>query len=145
MKLIFLMIIGVNMVFANLVRSGDIVTDTLTNLQWQDNETNGNLSAGTWESALEQCELLNLNVNTDWRLPNVRELKSITDKARVAPAMNLSATTFAFVQFSGVPYWSASTVEGSETRAWVVSFDNGGSNSSLKGTTNNIRCVRDSE
>ncbi|CAA6816026.1 MAG: Unknown protein, partial [uncultured Sulfurovum sp.] len=57
-----------------------IVTDSLNNLEWQDN---GAFVAETWKEAMERCESLSLGeVGKDggWRLPNVNELMSIVNR-----------------------------------------------------------------
>src|SRR3989304_7183632 len=56
----------------------DCVIDKLTGLMWT---KNANLPGSTtpWQQALDSSNTLNLCGNTDWRLPNRKELHSLTD------------------------------------------------------------------
>ncbi len=91
-------------------RANDIVTDNVTHLMWQDdneantiqkqwltdenyntcsNDTNSSACTDTsGDTAVTYCENLNLRGYTDWRLPTVEELVSITDNGRSAPAID---------------------------------------------------------
>jgi len=92
------------------------VTDTCTGLTWQQ----ATMSASyTWAEALRLCESFELGGETDWRLPNVRELQSIVDYGRVHPAIDpvFSATP--------TPYWSSSSMVNGPDSAWLVDFNIG--------------------
>ncbi|MCX5895254.1 MAG: DUF1566 domain-containing protein, partial [Proteobacteria bacterium] len=67
------------------------VKDNLTGLVWT---KNANLPNGylTWQSALDYVAGMNAGTHenfgyTDWRLPNVNELKSLTDNSRYYPGL----------------------------------------------------------
>lgn len=60
------------------------VTDSSTGLVWQQAEP-GTMS---WDSALAYCEGLSLTGANDWRLPNIKELESLTDDTRISPALD---------------------------------------------------------
>lgn len=94
----------------------------------------------TWDSALSYCENLSLAGNTDWRLPNRKELQSLVDYERYNPA--LDATYFPGVNSSY--YWSSTTNASDSGDAWEVSFYNGNSDY-FKTTLNYVRCVRAGE
>ena len=51
------------------------VTDTDTGLMW----TQVPAAATAWDAALSYAENLSLNGYTDWRLPNIKELQTLTD------------------------------------------------------------------
>ena len=96
----------------------DTVTDTSTSLMWQQ-ETPDNLV--TWEQALSYCENLSLAGYTDWRLPTIKEMRSLVDFSRYKPAIN--ATYFPDTTESF--YWSSTTYAGSTSNAWGVYFNYG--------------------
>lgn len=149
MKILFFIIISFNILLAELVKSidGNIVSDTVSHLQWQNNETESQHTTKNWEDGIAHCETLDLSFNTDWRLPNIRELKSIVQRSLIAPAMD--TTNFSYVE-TDIAYWSSSTyyaTSGADkyTYAWSVNFGGGISSTDLKTRTRNVRCVRDSE
>jgi len=67
------------------------VTDTSTGLMWQQDtarDDQGNYDTMTWEEALAYCESRTLGGHTDWRLPTIKELRSLVDYTRYNPAIN---------------------------------------------------------
>jgi hypothetical protein len=131
--------------------SDGTVTDLMTKLMWQQcsaglsgtNCATGAAGLYTWANAITYCEGLPLGGFTDWRLPNFRELQSVTDMTMYNPAIN--TTYFPATQSS--TYWSSTTYADATTDAWVVNFINGmtyGStvNGTIKTNTKYIRCVR---
>jgi hypothetical protein len=70
------------------------VTDNCTGLQWlqdsvetPDDDLDGHPDPVTWCKAMEFCNDLVFADHSDWRLPNVRELQSLVDYGRFAPAI----------------------------------------------------------
>jgi len=94
-----------------------IVTDNKTNLQWQDDAIG---STTSMQGAINTCEALELGGHTDWRLPNINELKSIIVDTKVAPSID-----GAFQNTTSNSYWSATTNAANTGNAWVVNFSNG--------------------
>jgi len=131
------------MVFYNADASGgsftdkgdDTVTDSDTGLMWQ-KEDDG--VTRTWESAITYCEGLSLGGYTDWRLPNIKELESITDDAKNSPAID---STY-FTNTNSSDYWSSPTTAESTSSAWHVNFYSGSISSSYKSGSYYVRCVR---
>jgi hypothetical protein len=122
---------------ASFSKSANIVTDSNTGLQWQDNEIGSTM---TWQSAIDHCEALSLDSYSDWRLPNVNELKTIVDRSKYSPAM---VSGFSNVSSGG--YWSSSTYKNDSSFAWIVFFRNGGVGSRSKSSSDGVRCVRAGE
>ena len=110
------------------------ITDLDTGLTWQQAE----VSAITWESALQYAEGLTLGGFSDWRLPNIKELQSINDESLTSPSVN---TNF-FVGANTSRHWSSTTVVNLTNRAWHVDFQLG--LVSYEDKLNNlfVRCVR---
>lgn len=131
---------------SNFSRSGEIVTDSATGLQWQDDERVKNWAYG-WIEAINFCEhTLALGGHSDWRLPNVNELFSIADYARDNPAID---TAFVNIHTPGsYTYWTSTSGAEETYRALTVRFSDGttgGSNKYDAGGSSRYpaRCVRD--
>jgi len=110
--------------FAAFVDNGNgTVSDTVTGLMWQKGDSQNDAGGRTWEEALNYCESLTLPSGgySDWRLPNVRELETLVDWDRYAPAIN---TTY-FPDCRSSYYWSSSTYAYYPGYAWTVDFYNG--------------------
>ncbi len=135
MKKILLITIGLSaLLFADFTKSGDIVTDTNTGLQWQDDV----IAWSSWNQAINYCENLTLGGYSDWRLPNINELKSIVDRSTFEPAI---ADVFSLHESAS--YWSSTTDASTTSKAQIVNFVEGEVRSEYKnGNTNLIRCVR---
>jgi len=116
--------------------SKQIVTDSTTTLQWQD-DTN---ITKTWTEAISYCEALSLGGYSDWRLPNFNELYSISDHSKRDPAIDST-----FVNVLSDHYWSSTTVLGDEDYAWYINFINGGDGRYDKSNIRYVCCVRDGE
>ncbi|HEO98082.1 MAG TPA: DUF1566 domain-containing protein [Epsilonproteobacteria bacterium] len=140
MRVILLILIGLSTLsLADFTRNGDIVTDNTTRLQWQD-DTNASAITKNWQEAIEYCEALSLGGYSDWRLPNLNELKSIVDRSKYDPAIKEG-----FVNTSSGNYWSSTTGEYDRGYAWIVNFRNGRVNDNGKGSSSYVRCVRDGQ
>lgn len=121
-------------------RGNTTVVDYVTGLEWQRASSPNLLS---WTGALAYCEGLTLGGETDWRLPNLKELFSIVDPADATPP----AISVEFTGTASGFYWSSSPLGpvGNPSRfdAYAVSFANGTSNlGALLSTTYDVRCVR---
>jgi len=135
MKQILLIMIGLSVLsYADFTKSGHIVTDSTTSLQWQDDAIGSTMD---WQSAINHCEALTLESYSDWRLPNINELKTIIDRTKVSPAI-----VDGFENASSNDYWSSTTYEGNKNLAWDVDFYSGSTNYSYKGNSYYVRCVR---
>ncbi|MFZ5766252.1 MAG: DUF1566 domain-containing protein [Thermodesulfobacteriota bacterium] len=113
------------------------VIDNATGLMWQREDDN---STRTWQQALAYCESLELPEGgyDDWRLPNVKELESITDDSRYNPAIDPAA----FPNTNSSAYWSSSTDAYNPGNAWYVYFHYGHVSYYIKDNYNYVRCVR---
>jgi len=125
-----------------------IVTDQTTNLMWQQCPY-GLSGAGcatatssqiTWDNSIVYCEGLLLGGYKDWRLPNVKELKSIAEITTYGPAID---TTY-FPNTASENYWSSTSCARNTTFAWYVNFNEGYAWNTSKTNilTYHVRCVR---
>ena len=123
----------------------DSVTDNLTGLMWSrktlDINDDGLVDAGDavdWEDALAWCENLVLAGYDDWRLPSIKELKSIVKDDADSPAVD----TRYFPDTLVSPYWTSTTVYHAPGSAWFVGFQKGDCHYDLKTRQYHIRAVR---
>jgi hypothetical protein len=118
----------------DFVDNGDeTITDNSTDLIWQKGDSDEGLD---WEDALSYCEDLEFADNSDWRLPNVKELQYIIDYTR-SPDTTDSAALDSIFEISEItnelgeedyPYfWSGTTHVGQSggNSASFVSFGRG--------------------
>ncbi len=140
---------------SQLIDNGDgTVTDTITGLMWKkcsEGQSNNSSCSGTaasfsnWQQILQRPGIVNTSGGfagyTDWRLPNVKELRSIVETACTSPAINET-------RFPNTPsslFATSSPYEGGSlaNSKWHVSFSHGGSDSSSRNVGGgNVRLVR---
>jgi len=108
-----------------------IVTDTSTGLLWQ-KEQSGALS---WVNALSYCEDSIYAGYSDWRLPNIIELRTLINDDFYNPASN-------FPEMPSQYFWASTTSDYNNNSAWYVNFSSGFSITTNKTNTNYTRCVR---
>jgi len=137
--ILHLSLIFTSVVSADLSKSGNIVTDSNTRLQWQDD------AIGTqqisWTAAIDYCESLNLDSQNDWRLPNLKELTSIMDDTKRNPSID----TAVFANTASNDYWSSTTLASYSYAAWHVDFYYGNQGGNDKSVSYYVRCVRDGQ
>lgn len=136
MRVIFLIVLGLSLLHAELTRDANtkIVKDSASGLEWQDDTISDFM---VWTSATVSCDALSLGTYGDWRLPNIDELKSIIDTSKAEPTLKEG-----FENIGTSHYWSSTTDESNNDLAWVVDFEGGYAYSYGKRTAANVRCVR---
>ena len=118
------------------VDNGDgTVTDAGLGLQWQQGDASVNYS----EEAPAYCEGLSLAGYDDWRLPNVKELESLTVDTSYAPAADIEA----FPGISSEYYLSSTVWTAVPNRLFAIDFGSGLTTHDPSGPTAiKLRCVR---
>jgi len=124
---------------ADFTHSDTTVIDNNSKLEWQDSYS-GSVPQLQWEAAINYCENLTLNGKSDWRLPNINELFSITEHSHGSPTIN-----DIFQNTKEDFYWTSTTYSGSSSYAWAVSFEYGSNTYYPKERSYFIRCVRGGE
>ena len=94
------------------------VTDQQTSLTWQKLQSQEPMA---WEDALGYCAELRLGDRKDWRLPNIKELRSISDDRRTQPSLDSAFFPHAHPAY----YWSSTSQSNQPERAWFVDFSTG--------------------
>ncbi|MDQ7048895.1 MAG: DUF1566 domain-containing protein [Enterobacterales bacterium] len=129
------------------INSNATVMDNKTGLVWMQCPLGQSLSGGvcsgnaltyTWEGALIAATSSSFGGNSDWRLPNIKELASIAEQACYAPAINE-------VVFSATPlnwFWSSSPAVENDPKAWTFDFNNGVDQMQIKDLSGYVRLVR---
>ncbi|MCK9532715.1 MAG: DUF1566 domain-containing protein [Gammaproteobacteria bacterium] len=134
---------------AYTVNADGTITDTRTGLTWDrcawglsgEECAGGAASSHTWAGALDVAATANAQNHkdhADWRLPSVKELRSLVEECRADPAIN-------DVIFPNTPFgwfWSSSPSAGNSDYAWFVDFDTGYVDAYYKNGTGRVRLVR---
>lgn len=134
MVFLYLVLPGISAAGSLTDNGNGTVTDSGTRLIWQQGES----SAMTWETVLAYCEGLTLAGQTDWRLPNIKELSSLVDNAKSFPAIN----TVFFPNATSSSYWSSTSSAVDALYSWIVSFYYGKTVVNVKTVSSYGRCVR---
>ena len=134
--------------------SDGTVTDNLTGLIWL--KQANCFGARPWTQALSDvnglengmCGLADNSIAGDWRLPNIRELESLTHYGFYNPPLSNTEGTGQWEEgdpFTNVwsdYYWSATTLAYSPSFAWSVSFYGGYVDVLNKDLSYYVRAVR---
>jgi len=141
------------------VDNGDgTITDRNTGLMWEklsaDWSIHHNSTEYTWENAFTKIAALNSGGgfagHTDWRLPNVNELKSLVAFGAAYPAVSPEfnsgcapdCTVLTCSCTGSSWHWSSSTYPSSPERAGAVVFSDGFVTHGPKTYLNFVRAVR---
>jgi hypothetical protein len=120
-------------------KNKEVVIDPNRSLIWQDNKEIKQTKR-TWANAKKYCQNLELNEYTNWRLPNIEELLSITDDKKYDPAIKKG-----FKNIISDYYWSSSSYISGGEDAWYVYFQRGDDGLINKYAKFYVRCVKDKE
>jgi hypothetical protein len=99
------------------INNDGTVSDYSTGLMWQQ----ATVKNMTWDQALAYCENLSLAGHTDWRLPNIHELISLSDYGKYNPAIDINA----FPDTASDFYWSSTNLSFTPGGAWLMGFHYG--------------------
>lgn len=155
-KQILILIIIFNFSYANFVRDStyNIVLDTNTNLIWEDTpnvtedyKTKTVNGQTNWKATLEYCNNLVINNLTNWRVPNINELKTLIHYNTTRPQLYSDFKFIGTIQNGSELYYiSSSPLLSDATQVWRINFYTG---ATLTGKKDNssatptiyLRCV----
>ena len=136
---------------SQLQDNGDgTITDTKTGLIWKrclegqsgSDCASGSAEAFTWQQALQRAQTVNSGGGfagaSVWRVPTIKELRSLVEQQCADPAINLTRFPNPGSDF----VWSSSAVAGVTNDAWGVGFSYGGTSWSNKDDGGQLRLVR---
>lgn len=140
----------------NRAKDGTL-TDTATGLMWKmcsegqtynadTNTCSGASATYTWKQALQRARAVNQGAagqglgHTDWRVPNIKELRSLVEQACQDPAINASA--FPLTPSSPGLYWSSSPSRKTLGDAWGTDFTFGSADLAPMASPAYLRLVR---
>jgi len=105
---------------------------------WGAGTCTGDASTLTWRQALQLADDASYAGKGDWRLPDLKDLVSIVERACHSPAIDPGV----FPATPGAWYWSSRPVTSCSGGAWGVSFGYGDAGSDDEGSANHVRLVR---
>ena len=121
---------------SQFVNNGDgTVTDLTTGLMWMqcslgqvwvNGACTGDAQTLNWQEALLLAHGYQFASQDGWRLPNIKELASLTERQCVRPAINETL----FPSTPSDDFWTSTPSVRDPQRAWVVAFFN--SSNSIK-------------
>lgn len=121
------------------------ITDNQTGLMWKQClegqsgvSCTGSATPMTWQSALVVGANSNFAGFNDWRLPDVKEARSLVETACFGPAIN----ELRFPNTSNNGLWTASSAPAYVSQAWYVGFYVGNVSSSFMSDGFSVRLVR---
>lgn len=129
-----------------LLNNNTEVKDLKTNLIWQrcslgqtwsGVSCTGTATKHTWQNAMQASQ----NIGGGWRLPNIKELQSLVERACYNPSINETI----FPNTVSQSYWSSSPVASLSDSAWDVYFHYGYDYDNVKDGSLYVRLVRSSQ
>ena len=109
--------------------------DKITGLHWSKIQS----TSQTWSVAINTCDALTHNSQSDWRLPTQKELmEAYTHGIR----SGASANWITEANMSANYFWSGSSISSSTLTAWNVFLARGYTNGDYKANPNQVVCVR---
>ncbi|MDM7861935.1 DUF1566 domain-containing protein [Alteromonas sp. ASW11-36] len=106
---------------------------------WDGNTCEGDAEQLTWQQALQVAHGYELESTLGWRVPNIKELATLTERQCVRPSIN---TSF-FPDTPEDDFWTSTPSVSDPQRAWVVAFFNSSNSLKDKDRFVFVRLVRD--
>jgi hypothetical protein len=114
----------------------NLVSNDNNQTLWQDDEIVDSRFL-TFDEAKTYCNDLNLSNHTNWRLPDITELRSIVDRENSNPAIKS-----AFSNSVNGFFWSSSEYAPNQEKIWSILFTDGNDYQHLKSDRGYVRCIK---
>ena len=125
------------------------VTDKKTALMWKQcpeglsgsDCLTGTVATYTYKTAIERADASEnkpFATYSDWRLPNIKELRSLAARDRYKPAINSTL----FPNTPNAYFWSSSPTANYASYAWLLGFDYGNDSYNSRDLSFDVRLVR---
>jgi hypothetical protein len=108
---------------------------------WLNDICVGDASELNWQQALQAAHGYVFANQLGWRVPNVKELSSITERSCVRPAIN----ELLFPNTPSDDFWTSSPSVLDPHRAWVIAFFNSSNSIKQKDRFVFVRLVRNAD
>ena len=114
--------------------NSQVIKDTRTGLVWSKETKNTRVN---WQEAKDYCANLTTGWKTNWRLPDITELRSIVNRS----CYNLATYSEFDNTVASYDYWSSTTRAISTVSAWILYFNNGSTSWNSKTSSSYVLCV----
>lgn len=105
---------------------------------WTSSGCEGDATELSWQQALQRAHGYEFNGVNDWRVPNLKELSTITERSCVRPAVNATV----FPNTPSDDYWTSTPSVTDPSRAWSIAFFNSSNAIRQKSLFGFVRLVR---
>jgi len=127
----------------------NVIRDNKTGLMWKQCSEGlsgsdceiGSSTSHTWGQALELANTTNYAGYSDWKIPNIKELRTITTKNCYQPSINETS-------FPNTPitwFWTSSPFAGFNDSVWTIYFYEGDGYGVSRDDDYSVRLVRINE
>lgn len=89
------------------------VTDQITGLTWLNRLQQDTMD---WEQALRLADSSSAAGKTDWRLPNIKEMQSVSDQKLFLPCISKQVLNFT----GNRKFWTSTTLSNQSDKAWFL-------------------------
>ena len=114
------------------------IIDQRTNLEWLPIPSPDSI---TWEQALQFCEQSTMGSHDDWRMPNSKELFSLTSQAHSSPSID----PIFGITSTNTMYWSSTTLSNQNDKAWYMDSRYGITTYAIKTQRLKVLAVRNAQ
>nr|WP_100656294.1 DUF1566 domain-containing protein [Alteromonas flava] len=105
---------------------------------WDGNSCEGDALQLTWQQALQAAHGFEIENTQGWRVPNLKELATLTERRCVRPSINEQF----FPDTPADDFWTSTPSVADPQRAWVVAFFNSSNSIKEKDRFVFVRLVR---